>query len=203
MFKCIVGPVKSEKSKVLIERYNSDSEHTLLFSPYIAQENGMKVKSRYGTEVNSIPITSITEVITLLKDYIKNGMKVRTILIDEIQFVNILPSTLRDVVNYLLELNIDLIVYGLDMDYKGMPFSSTSICMSLADSVIKVNGYCDICKSHPSTMSLRLDDGKVVSVKDYKQLIQLDGESNTTYLSVCRECYNKEYKKLDSDMNIY
>ena len=61
MFKCIVGPVKSEKSKVLIERYNSDSEHTLLFSPYIAQENGMKVKSRYGTEVNSIPITSITE----------------------------------------------------------------------------------------------------------------------------------------------
>ena len=195
MFKVIVGPVKSEKSKVLIERYNSDKEHTLLLAPKIAQEEGKLIKSRYGTEANSVAITSVTEVIPKLNDEIRKGREIHTIMIDEIQFVNLLPDTLISVVDELAKNNITLIAYGLDMDYRGYPFTPTAVCMALADVVIKVHGYCDVCKKEDSTMSLRIDNGEVVGKKGYRQLIQLDGENNTEYLSVCRNCYNKMLNK--------
>ena len=189
MFKVIVGPVKASKSKALINR--AEEEDTVLFSSELALENGKKIRSRCGSEISSTPITSISEIIPSIYDN-----RVRTILVDEIQFINITIVALDTVSSLIEEHNKTLIVYGLDLDYKGLPFTSTALCMSYADKVIKVNGICEEC-GMPSTMSVRCSDGKPVDITEHADLVSLDNTGNITYKTVCRKCYNKIYNVIN------
>lgn len=188
MFKVIVGPVKAGKSKALIERATSDST-VKLFSSSLALEEGKIIRSRVGTEIKSTPISSITEVIPYIREH-----NFKTILIDEIQFINTTIVGLTEVLRELDNKDTDLIVYGLDMDYKGLPFMTTLMCMSMADVVIKMNGICDKC-GKPSLMSVRCRNGEPVDITAYEDLVSLDNNDNVTYMTVCRRCYNEIYSR--------
>lgn len=189
-FTTVVGPVKAGKSRALIQRYEDEYSSIRLFSAKQAQENGEKIKSRAGDEeLNSIPISSMSEILYHL-DY---PMPVHLLLIDEVQFIDAEPSILQYILAELGKRNIDLVVYGLDMDYKGMPFTTTAMCMSMADKVVKIHGTCDLCHLAPSSMSLRMHDHKPVSLSVNVDLVQLDNTGETTYLTVCRDCFNKIY----------
>ena len=185
MFKVIVGPVKASKSKALIDRYLA-SDKTVLYSAKASQCEGYQIKSRgHEIHVQSQPISNMIEILCYSQSQTK------TILIDEIQFINVSHEELRTILTTLDEVNIDLIVYGLDMDYTGKPFPTTALCMAMADEVIKMNGYCDICGHEKSTMSLRCRNGKPVDTMIESELIALDNSDEITYKSVCRHCYDE------------
>ena len=188
MFKVVVGPVKASKSKALIERAVSDNT-ARLFSSHLALEEGKLIRSRVGTEIPSTPISSITELIPYIRED-----NIKTILVDEIQFINATIVGLTEVLRELEEHDMDLIVYGLDMDYKGLPFMTTLMCMSMADVVIKMNGICDKC-GKPSLMSVRCRNGEPVDITAYEDLVSLDNNDNVTYMTVCRKCFYDIYKK--------
>ena len=189
----IVGPVKAGKSKALIERATSDST-VKLFSSSLALEEGKLIRSRVGTEIESTPISSLTEIIP----YVRTG-NFKTILVDEIQFINATIASLDEVLREVDSMNIDLIVYGLDMDYKGLPFMTTLLCMSKADVVIKMNGICDKC-GKPSLMSVRCRNGKPVNIREYEDLVSLDNEDNVTYMTVCRRCFQEIYSNSETEV---
>ena len=189
-FTTIVGPVKAGKSRALIQRFEDEYSSIRLFSAKQSQANGEQIKSRAGDVIlESIPISSMSEILYHLT-YPKPPT---LILVDEVQFINAEPIILRYILAELDKRKIDLVVYGLDMDYKGMPFTTTAMCMSMADKVIKIHGTCDICHLVPSAMSLRMYNGKPVSLSADVDLIQLDNTSETTYLTVCRDCFNRIY----------
>lgn len=189
-FTTVVGPVKAGKSRALIQRYEDEYSSIRLFSARRAQENGEKIKSRAGEDVlDSIPISSLSEILYHL-DY---PIPIHLLLIDEVQFIDAEPSILQYILAELGKRNIDLVVYGLDMDYKGMPFPTTAMCMSMADKVVKIHGTCDICHLAQSTMSLRMYNNKPVSLSADIDLVQLDNTGETIYLTVCRDCFNKIY----------
>lgn len=96
--------------------------------------------------------------------------------IDEAQFFD---QGLVEVCNQLANQGIRVIVAGLDMDYKGVPFGPVPALCAIADEVTKVHAVCVKCGA-PAYISHRLtnNDKRVVL-----------GEKDE-YEPICRNCFN-------------
>jgi thymidine kinase len=95
--------------------------------------------------------------------------------IDEAQFFD---KGLVDVVQQLANMGIRVIVAGLDMDFKGMPFGPMPGILAISDHVTKVHAICVRCGSI-AQFSHRLSD---------KTQVVLLGEKDS-YEPLCRRCY--------------
>ena len=95
--------------------------------------------------------------------------------IDEAQFFD---ENLVGVCNQLANRGTRVIVAGLDLDFKGVPFGPMPALMAVAESVTKVHAVCVRC-GNPAQFSHRLSASK--------DLVQL-GETDT-YEPLCRHCY--------------
>ena len=62
--------------------------------------------------------------------------------IDEAQFFD---NGLPEVCNELANRGVRVIIAGLDMDYKGIPFGPIPALCAIADEVIKVHAICVRC----------------------------------------------------------
>ncbi len=98
--------------------------------------------------------------------------------IDEAQFFD---DSLVDVCTLLASQGLRVIVAGLDIDYKGVPFGVMPKLMAIADDVVKVHAVCVRCGA-PAYVSHRL-------VANDKQI--LTGASDV-YEPICRYCFDKE-----------
>ena len=144
------------------------------------------IDTRYSEEdvvshdKNSIPSTPIDSSGSIL--LLSSGIDV--VGIDEAQF---LDDGLISVCNDLANRGIRVIVAGLDMDYKGIPFGPMPGLCAIADEVTKVHAICVKC-GNLAYVSHRL-------VADDKRVLL--GEQ-AEYEPLCRECYQKALKE---DMN--
>ena len=85
MIKITTGPVKSGKSKKLIETHNMLTEQGIkvqVFSSKYSLTSGESIVSRYGTNIKAIPISSLFDI----QYHTKPDTK--AILIDEFQFLD-------------------------------------------------------------------------------------------------------------------
>ena len=98
--------------------------------------------------------------------------------IDEAQFFD---EGLVAVCNELANRGKRVIVAGLDMDYKGVPFGPMPGLMAIAEEVSKVHAICVKC-GNLAYVSHRIVDG------DRRVMLGEHGE----YEPLCRDCYNKE-----------
>jgi len=73
------------------------------------------------------------------------------VVIDEAQFFD---SDLPSIVKWLLLNDKDVIVAGLDKDYRGEPFGTMPELLAIADYVKKLTAICQVCKD-PATMTYR------------------------------------------------
>lgn len=78
---------------------------------------------------------------------------------------------------------MNVVVSGLDLDFRGEPFGSMPVLLSLADEVHKLNGVCDYegC-SNPATRTQRLVNGFPAS---YNAPIILVGDAKEGYQCRC------------------
>ena len=87
---------------------------------------------------------------------------------------------LVDVCNELANRGVRVIIAGLDMDFKGIPFGPMPALCAIADDVTKVHAICVKC-GNLAYVSHRLVDN------DRRVLL---GETQE-YEPLCRECYQK------------
>ena len=97
--------------------------------------------------------------------------------IDEAQF---LDEGLVDVCNQLANRGVRVIVAGLDMDYKGVPFGPMPGLCAIADEVTKVHAICVKCGALAYVSHRLVENDKRV----------LLGETQE-YEPLCRECYQR------------
>ena len=97
--------------------------------------------------------------------------------IDEAQFFD---EGLAEVCNTLANQGFRVIIAGLDMDFRGVPFGPMPALMAIADDVTKVHAICVRCGS-PAYISHRLVAGE-------SQVLL--GETDK-YEPICRQCYNE------------
>jgi len=173
--EAITGSMFSGKTEELIRRLRRARiarQKVEIFKPRIEVRYSVEeVVSHDENTIHSTPVDSSANILLLA-----SGVEV--VGIDEAQFFDM---GLIGVCNQLANSGIRVIVAGLDMDYKGVPFGPMPGLLSIAEYVTKVHAICVRCGSLANyTHRLSEDD----------QLIVL-GETDI-YEPLCRVCYTKE-----------
>ncbi len=177
----VCGSMFSGKTEELIRRMKRAKfarQSVVIFKPAI--DTRYSEEDVVSHDKNSIPSTPIDSSDSIL--LLSSGIDV--VGIDEAQF---LDDGLISVCNDLANRGIRVIVAGLDMDYKGIPFGPMPGLCAIADEVTKVHAICVKC-GNLAYVSHRL-------VADDKRVLL--GEQ-AEYEPLCRECYQKALKE---DMN--
>ncbi|WP_284347650.1 thymidine kinase [Mycoplasmoides pneumoniae] len=136
----ICGPMFSGKTEELlrkIKRWKLAKIPVIIFKPKIDTRQQHLVKSRNGHSDEAIEINSPLEIYDYLT---KNRFDV--VAIDEAQFFS---SEIVEVVKSLNDLGINVIVSGLDTDFRAEPFGSIPQLLAIADKICKLDAVCNVC----------------------------------------------------------
>ena len=177
----VCGSMFSGKTEELIRRMKRAKfarQSVVIFKPAI--DTRYSEEDVVSHDKNSIPSTPIDSSGSIL--LLSSGIDV--VGIDEAQF---LDDGLISVCNDLANRGIRVIVAGLDMDYKGIPFGPMPGLCAIADEVTKVHAICVKCGN------LAYVSHRLVA---YDKRVLLGEQAE--YEPLCRECYQKALKE---DMN--
>ena len=174
----VCGSMFSGKTEELIRRMRRAQfarQKVEIFKP--------SIDTRYSEEEvvshdhNAIPSTLIdasAQILLLATD-------IDVVGIDEAQFFD---EGLVDVCNELANRGVRVIVAGLDMDYKGVPFGPIPSLCAIADEVTKVHAICVRCGALAYVSHRKVSNDRRV----------LLGETDE-YEPLCRECYQRSLHK--------
>ena len=170
----VCGSMFSGKTEELIRRMRRAQfahQKVEIFKPGIdVRYSEQDVVSHEGTSIPSTPVDSSQSILLLAGDS-------EVIGIDEAQFFD---EGIVDVCNQLAYEGVRVIVAGLDLDFKGVPFGPMPKLLAIADDVTKVHAICVQCGAL-AYVSHRIVEG------DRQVLL---GETKE-YEPLCRQCYQK------------
>ena len=170
----VCGSMFSGKTEELIRRMRRAQfakQRVEIFKPAIdVRYSEEDVVSHDQKHIPSTPIDSSASILLLSSD-------IDVVGIDEAQFFD---EGLVDVCNKLAYRGVRVIVAGLDMDFKGVPFGPMPALCAIADEVTKVHAICVRCGA------LAYVSHRKVS-SDRRVLLGETGE----YEPLCRDCYSK------------
>ena len=171
----ITGSMFSGKTEELIRRLKRAKiakQQVEIFKPRIeVRYSEEEVVSHDENAIHSTPVDSSANISLL-------ATGVEVVGIDEAQFFD---DGLVQVCNQLANSGIRVIIAGLDMDYKGVPFGPIPGLMAIAEYVTKVHAICVRC-GNLANYTHRLSEDE--------ELIVL-GETDI-YEPLCRICYAKD-----------
>lgn len=155
--ECIVGPMFSGKTEELIRRLRRAAiagQAVAVFKPAIDNRyDQVKIVSHSDAQFPSIPVENASDILT-------HSQSSQVIGIDEGQF---LGNSLIDVINTLIIFRKRVIIAGLDLDYRGIPFEPIPHLMATAEYVDKFLAICMQCGNPASrTQRLKAGGGRVV-----------------------------------------
>ena len=170
----VCGSMFSGKTEELIRRLRRAKfakQKVEIFKPAIdVRYSEEDVVSHDQNHILSTPIDSSASILLLSSD-------IDVVGIDEAQFMDM---GLVDVCNELANRGVRVIVAGLDMDYRGVPFGPMPALCAIADDVTKVHAICVRCGSLAYVSHRKVQNDKRV----------LLGET-AEYEPLCRECYKE------------
>jgi len=168
----ICGSMFSGKTEELIRRMRRAQFAKLsveIFKPAIdVRYDEQAVVSHDSNRIPSTPIAHSSAILLL-------SAETKVVGIDEAQFFD---DELPEVCVKLANKGIRVIVAGLDMDYKGLPFGPVPALMAMAEHVTKVHAVCMQCGA-PANYSYR------IAANEERVLL---GEKDS-YEPQCRACY--------------
>lgn len=170
----VCGSMFSGKTEELIRRMKRAKfakQKVEIFKPSLdTRYSEEDVVSHDKNTIRSTPIDSSRAILLLASD-------IDVVGIDEAQFFD---DGLVEVCNQLANNGVRVIVAGLDMDYKGIPFGPIPALCAIADEVTKVHAICVKCGALAYVSHRLIHNDKRV----------LLGEKDE-YEPLCRECYQR------------
>ena len=169
----ICGSMFSGKTEELLRRLKRAkfaNQKVEIYKPRVdTRYDNIKVVSHDENFILATPIDHSDKIL-------KTGADVTVVGIDEAQFFD------QDLIQNVQQLALSgkrVIVAGLDMDFRGLPFGPIPGLLAVAEYITKVHAICSHC-GNLATLSYRLssEDSTVVL-----------GEKNK-YEPRCRACYN-------------
>lgn len=175
----IMGPMFSGKTELLIEKYNkcikeTNSENIIAFNYYKDTRYGNdKISSHNSKEIPSINIKTLSEIFNNNSYSNKNN-----IFINEAQFF---PDLKECIIKLVEQYNKNIVICGLDSDYKREKFGDIWDLIPYADYIIKLKGKCNDC-INPSLFTYRITNEKEQHIIGFQN-----------YIPLCRKCYNSKF----------
>lgn len=178
----ICGSMFSGKTEELIRRLKRAKiarQRVEIFKPAIDKRYSEEdIVSHDSNAIHSTPVDNSHSILLMTSD-------VDVVGIDEAQFFD---EGIVEVCSTLANNGTRVIVAGLDMDFRRIPFGPMPALLSIADDVTKVHAICVEC-GHIANYSYRLVDS------DRRVLL---GERNE-YQPLCRKCYLKHEKEKEKE----
>jgi Thymidine kinase len=172
IIEVICGSMFSGKTEELIRRLKRAQfakQNVEIFKPAIdIRYSEEEVVSHDQNSIPCTPVENSGNILLLSGD-------IDVVGIDEAQFFD---DGLVDVCNKLANQGVRVIVAGLDMDFKGIPFGPIPALCAIAEDVTKVHAICVEC-GQLAVYSYR-------TVKEEKRVLL--GEKDE-YKPLCRTCY--------------
>ena len=170
----VCGSMFSGKTEELIRRLRRAKfarQRVEIYKPAIDKRySEEEVVSHDSNAIMSTPIDSSAQILLLSSD-------IDVVGIDEAQFFD---DGLVDVCNELANRGVRVIVAGLDMDYKGVPFGPIPALCAIADDVQKVHAICVKCGALAYVSHRKVHGDKRVMIGEIQE-----------YEPLCRDCYIK------------
>lgn len=177
----VCGSMFSGKTEELIRRLKRAEfakQRVEIFKPALdTRYSEIEVVSHDRNSIMSTPVDSSSSILLLSSD-------IDVVGIDEAQFFD---DGLVAVCNELANKGIRVIVAGLDMDFKGVPFGPIPALCAIADEVTKVHAICVRCGALAYVSHRLVNNDKRVMLGEQAE-----------YEPLCRECYRKA---LEEDKN--
>ncbi len=169
----VCGSMFSGKTEELIRRLKRAKiakQKVEIFKPAIdVRYHEIDIVSHNQTAIRSTPVHSSEEILLMTSDCEVVG-------IDEAQFFD---RGIVEVVNKLAENGKRVIIAGLDMDSRGMPFGPMPNLMAIAEYVTKVHAICMVCGDIANYSYRKVPNEQQVML----------GESDS-YEARCRKCFH-------------
>ena len=170
----VCGSMFSGKTEELIRRMRRAMfarQKVEIFKPAVdTRYSEEDVVSHDKHKIQSTPIDSSGQILLLASD-------IDVVGIDEAQFFD---DGLVDVCNQLANRGVRVIVAGLDMDFKGIPFGPIPALLAIADEVTKVHAICVRCGALAYASHRTVQNERRVLIGETQE-----------YEPLCRECYQK------------
>ena len=170
----VCGSMFSGKTEELIRRLRRAKfarQRVEIYKPAIDKRySEEEVVSHDSNAIMSTPIDSSAQILLLSSD-------IDVVGIDEAQFFD---DGLVDVCNELANRGVRVMVAGLDMDYKGVPFGPIPALCAIADDVQKVHAICVKCGALAYVSHRKVHGDKRVMLGEMQE-----------YEPLCRDCYIK------------
>ena len=172
----ICGPMFSGKTEELIRRLKRAviaRRRVQCFKPRIdTRYDAEMVVSHSAQRLHSTVVERAPEILQKLQ------MDVEVVGIDEVQF---LGMEALDVCQDLANRGLRVIVAGLDMDYRGVPFDPMPQLLAVAESITKELAICVVC-GNPGSRSQR------TIAAEERVVVGAGGQ----YEPRCRKCFSPE-----------
>ncbi len=169
----VCGSMFSGKTEELIRRLKRAKiakQKVEIFKPAIdVRYHEIDIVSHNQTAIRSTPVHSSEDILLMTSDCEVVG-------IDEAQFFD---RGIVEVVNKLAENGKRVIIAGLDMDSRGIPFGPMPALMSIAEYVTKVHAICVVCGDIANYSYRKVPNEQQV------MLGELD-----SYEARCRKCFH-------------
>ncbi len=179
ILEVICGSMFSGKSEELIRRLKRAEyaqKNLLVFKHSLDDRHTIDhVTAHSGSKIKAIPVEKPDIILELITDDIE------IVGIDEIQFFD---NKVINVICKLIEKGMRVIIAGLDLDFKGLPFGPIPTLMAIADSVTKLKAICIYC-GNDAHFTQRLVNGKPAKYND--PIIVVGAEEH--YQARCRNCH--------------
>jgi thymidine kinase len=165
---------KTDEMLRLLRRFSIAGRQVVLVKPRIdTRTDEITVVSRSGAEHRAVTVDHSSEIDAAVGP-------ADIVAIEEGQFFD---EALPEVVEALAASGKQVIVTGLDRDFRGIPFGTMPRLLALADQVTKLTAICMVC-GEPATRTQRLIDGEPAPADS--PLIVIGGLGDETYEARCR-----------------
>ncbi len=182
----ICGPMFSGKSEELIRRLRRaqiGQQSVISFNPGIdTRTPSHKIASHNGTSFQAVTIQSPEQMM----NFITTTHNV--IGIDEAQFFS---ADLVNIICDLIDSGKRVIVTGLNLDFKAVPFGTIPLLMAIADTVTKLSAICVLC-GNDAYLTQRIVNNEPAKFDD--PIIKPGAQES--YQARCRSCHVIDKKPL-------
>lgn len=176
----VCGPMFSGKSEELIRllRRAQIAKLNVLTCKHSLDNRHMIecVVSHDGKKLEAEAVDNVDKILKL------GEMKeIDVVGIDETQWFD---NQLVSVVCRLVDAGKRVIIAGLDLDFRGVPFGCMPTLLAIADNITKLQAICSVCGKN-AHFTQRLVDGKPAKYTDPVVLVG----AQEAYQARCRDCH--------------
>ncbi len=176
----VTGPMFSGKSEELIRRVKRleyAKKEVIVFKPALDDRYSLdEVVSHSKLKTKSLNIRHAKDIIDFVKP------TTHAVAVDEAQF---LDDGIIEIAQMLAKRGLRVILAGLDMDFRGEPFSVMARLLAMAEYVQKLTAICVVC-GEPATRTQRIIAGAPARYED--PIIKVG--ASESYEARCRHCHD-------------